>query len=270
MLTLEDYKQLFPPDLQDLLIIWDPEEVFALYDKIPGLPIFQKWMPGFWDYKSALGYIPGTWLMHRFAAYEFAYMLESDVRFTGDWGDFLTAALNVATAGEAPDWSQVAEGGVIPAIAALDLASTELPTSFAGLPDLLNFVPIIRSDKWADTAHNITEPKYESLLMMWGGSRRLFQAMHTWSRQGKAVYYESFMPTVAASEGLKMVAVQHPVWLSDQNEGHSTWHCCTLGARDVYEDWLKAKHCLHSALLHPVKLSEPIWRPNSFAKWVAA
>ena len=270
LLTQEDYKQLFPPDLRDLLIIWDAEEVFALYDNIPGLPIFKAWTPGSWDYKSALGYIPGTWFMHRFAAYDFAYMLESDVRYTGDWGNFLTAAINVAIATKAPHWSGVDEGSLLPAVTAIDVASTELPTSIAGLPDLLNFLPIIRSEKWAGTAINITDPKYESLFMMWGGSRRLFQAMHAWSRQGKAIYYESFMPTVAASESLKMVAVQHPIWLSGQTDGHSTWHCCTSGARDVYEDWLKFGHCLHSFLLHPIKLREPVWRPKSFAKWADA
>ena len=270
MLTLEDYKQLFPPDLQELVIIWDAEEVFALYDDIPELPIFDRdgAKEGSWRYESALGYIPGTWFMHRFGAYDFAFMMESDVRYIGDWGEFLNAALNVAIAAEAPDWSKVVQEEGLPAVVAIDKASTQLPGDLNGLPDLLNFRPIRKSEKWVSTAKNITDPTYESFFMLWGGSRRLFSTMHSWSRQGKAIFYESFMPTVAAANSLKMVAVDHPLWLSNTTQGHHTWDCCLMGARDIYVDWLKSNHCLHSTLLHPVKLIEPIWQPNSFAKWL--
>ena len=159
---------------------------------------------------------------------------------------------------------------MVPSIASDDCASHELPTSLQGIPDLLNFLPIIKSEKWAETGRNISEPKYESLFMLWGGSRKLFNGMHDWSRQGKAIFYESFMPTVAASQSMKMVTVEHPVWLSDKNEGHVTWHCCDLGARDIYEDWLMNKTCLHSSLLHPVKLTEPFWHADKFEKALAA
>ena len=254
---------MFPPDLQELVFIWDFEEVFAMYERIPGLPLFGQEPSDPWHYVMDLGYIPGTWFMHRFAVYEFAYMVETDVRYTGHWGNFLNAAMNLAIAGEAPDWTQMPEDVWGPSISADGLASTTLPTRLDGLPDLLNFLPIWRSQKWARSRKNVTADTYDSLMMTWGGSRKLFDTMHEWSRQGKAMFYEAFMPTVAVASNLKMVSVEHPMWLSNRTADQETWHCCKLGARDVYEDWRTSHHCLHASLLHPIKLREPIWQADN-------
>lgn len=269
-MTLEDYRRTFPLDLQELVVVWDPEEVYALYAAVPTSIFSSPEKTAFSDFESALGYIPGTWFMHRFAAYDFAYMLETDVRFSGDWGHFLTAALNIASANEAPDWQGVPDREGRATFFADRPVPTELPADLTRLPDLLNFVPFLRSDKWAERSHNVTETKFESLMMLWGGSRKLFNAMHEWSRQGKAIFYESFMPTVAASYSLKMLSIDHPVYWSDEHPGHGSWHCCSLGGSDIYEQWLKSKHCLHPSLLHPVKLTEATWAPDRFNKWMEA
>ncbi len=264
-LTPAEYKQLFPPDLRELVIIWDAEEVFALYDSIPGLPLFGQNPPdAFAASKTVmdLGYIPGTWLLHRFKAYDFAFMVETDVRYTGDWGKFLSAALNLAIAEEAPDWPSIPFRHWGPTLSASAEVSTTLPTSLEGLPDLLNFLPIWRSEKWAHTKKNISADSYDALMMLWGGSRKLFDAMHQWSQQGKAAFYESFMPTVAVSHSLKMQSVDHPIWT---HNGQDSWHCCLDAARAVYASWKISGKCLHASLLHPIKLKEDIWQeqPNS-------
>ena len=208
----------------------------------------------------------------RFAAYDFSFQVETDVRFIGDWGTFMNAALNIAIATEAADSTLLPPGSwateAVPADA--EPASVEQPESVDGLPDLLNFVPIAKSDKWGGTAINITEEKYESLFMFWGGSRKLFDIMHEWSRKGKAMYYEGFMPTVAGNEHLKMLWMSHPVYVSDHKEsaGDITYHCCMAGANDVYNDWFLNRHCMHPGLMHPVKLSGTHWQANNYNKWI--
>ena len=251
---------MFPTDLQELVVIWDAEEVFALYDSIPDLPLFGPDPPdplatGFTV--MDLGYIPGTWLLHRFKAYDFAFMVESDVRYTGDWGKFLNAALNMAIAEEAADWPSLPFEVWGPTVNSSAEVSTALPDSLDGLPDLLNFLPIWRSNKWAHTRKNIADDSYDSLMMLWGGSRKLFDAMHKWSRQGKAAFYEAFMPTIAVSHSLKMQAISHPIWT---HGGNDTWHCCLDAAKHVYDEWKRSGNCLHASLLHPIKLREAIWQ----------
>ena len=76
---------------------------------------------------------------------------------------------------------------------------------------------------------------------VWGGSRALFNAMHAWSLEGKACFYECFMGLVAREEGLRSVAVGHPAF------GGPSYHCDAKVAEELYQRWSNtSSECLHS------------------------
>ena len=90
-------------------------------------------------------------------------------------------------------------------------------------------------------------------LMIWGGSKKLFTAIHEYSHQGKVAYQPSFVPTVAYLENLKMVSLKLPA----REQSH---HSGSRDAAAIYSNFFGSeKKCTHSILLHPVKLHEPFW-----------
>ena len=122
------------------------------------------------------------------------------------------------------------------------------------LPDLLSFGPLENTTTWMESIKNMKlQFLGDTPLMIWGGSKKLFTAIHEYSHLGKAAYQPSFVPTVAYLESLKMVSLKLP----NRADSH---HCCSRDAAAVYSNFLSSeKKCTHSILLHPIKLSEPFW-----------
>ena len=183
--------------------------------------------------------------MHANQAYDFAWVVEDDNRFIGDWGLFLSAALTVAsTTRDAAQLTEAIESG-FEGSPGRDHPATE------DLPDFVSFTPINRdSDKWAATAMLLPPPYAESLLMIWGASRALFNAMHQRSLEGAFAYYETFMPTVALAANLTLVSLPLP---------NATFQCCSPAAGHLYSGWYRSRLCQRLGLLHAVKLGEEWW-----------
>lgn len=172
--------------------------------------------------------------------------------YTGDWGKFLNAALHVALHANGSHQN----GQVL--VVQPKILSDQLPDPDCNLPDLVAFGPIETSTTWCDTQVNMNETvMYDAPLMIWGGSRALFDALHAYSLVGKAAYQAVFVPTVAHLENMQMVYVEHP-------KIRAAFHCCMSDAAEMYAEFYKQPACLHSLLLHPVKTAEsfwPLWPP---------
>jgi len=122
------------------------------------------------------------------------------------------------------------------------------------MPDLLSFGPIGNTSTWIGTIKNM-ELQFlgDTPLMIWGGSNKLFKAIHDYSHLGKVAYQPSFVPTVAYLENLKMVSLKLPA----RAESH---HSSSRDAAAIYSNFYSSENkCTHSILLHPIKLKEPFW-----------
>ena len=245
-LSLEAIKRRLPPDLRQFLVFWQREVIQRYYADMPASAWTDSEINGaFWGVGPAAAYLPMVLFMQQNRAYDFAWVVEDDNRFIGDWGLFLTAALEVAAA--SGNASQLAEGVASGFDTFPELA---LPATEA-LPDFVAFNAINEgSDKWAATAHRLDPPFAESFLMVWGASRTLFDAMHARSLAGAFAYYETFMPTVALAEGLRLVSL--PI-------DKETFGCCSESARHLYNAWYRNRLCQGLGLLHPIKLGDEWW-----------
>lgn len=141
-------------------------------------------------------------------------------------------------------------------VAGKSLMSVELPApeQELRLPALLSFGSIYNSTLWNDTQKggwNLSE-LCDTPLMVYGASRPLFQAMHKYSLEGIGSYQATFPPTVAFSEGLKMVSIELP----HRRESH---HSGAKDAKLLYRRFYEQERCTNSVLLHPIKLDEDFW-----------
>ena len=111
--------------------------------------------------------------------------------------------------------------------------------------DPLNFSP--EHGMWGPTILGMKFPYFlESGLMVWGGSRKIFNALNQYTAEGKAGYQAVFVPTVASMEGLKIVFAD----LRDQSE---MYFCCSEKADIDYLSYFVNETCLKTNLIHPVK-----------------
>ncbi len=246
-LSLESIKRKLPPDLRQFLVPWQKEVTQRYYAAMsPDAWVDSPHLRGIdWGTGPAAAYLPLVLFMHANQAYEFAWVLEDDNRFIGDWGLFLSAALAVASrGGDVAQLTEAIESG-------FEGVSGQGHPATEDLPDFVSFTDINRdSDKWAATASGLEPPYAESFLMMWGASRALFSAMHRRSMEGAFAYYETFMPTVALAENLTLVSLPLP---------NATFQCCSQAGEYLYADWYRSRLCQRLGLVHPVKLLGEWW-----------
>lgn len=235
--THDDVLSLLPEDLQPYLHTWRSS---MLYQRFPLLDE-TKAHGGRWGDGPPLLYLPIMHFLNSLQQYRFAWVLEADVRYTGHWGQFLDAALHhAARHGRHPGADTAQCDGIHP----------------CPQPDLVTLFPVQEHTmKWADTMQRMTPPFASSLLMAYGGSKRLFETLHNLTQAGMAGYFETFVPSAAVQAGLVTAVVQHRLY-----DGH-TFHCCTSGAKHFYERWyVHPQQCAPAALLHPVKLRHSMWQ----------
>ena len=116
-------------------------------------------------------------------------------------------------------------------------------------PDMISFDPyhVSTESAWESTMLGVKMPLFfESGLMVWGGSRKMFDALHEYSVQGKAGYQSVFVPSVAYMEDLKLV------WIDIRHQTEM-YFCCALDADEAYLSYYINQTCLHTNLIHPVK-----------------
>lgn len=198
------------------------------------------------DYLSYLVFL------RRYHGYKFAWVLESDVRYTGpDWGGLLNSMLNMAVASLSEESIQLSNNSL-----------TDLPPSHAELPDLVVMhrtkipteVPI--TDKWVprDTEHWRFHNLEKVLVNLWGMSRQYVDILHEHSVEGNGGYVEDFVATLAIEEKLSIVSMPPAEF------GGLSFHCCIPAGTIYYDDWYVSGQCRHYALNHPVKNSnETVW-----------
>ena len=246
-LSLEGIKRKLPADLRQYLVPWQKETTQHFYANMSS----DAWVdsPNLrgidWGTGPAAAYLPIVLFMEANKAYDFAWVVEDDNRYIGDWGMLFSAALAVAAgSGDASELTEAISSGFE------GFPGQGHPARDA-LPDFVSFTSInMDSDKWAATTEQLAGPYAESFLMVWGASRALFSAMHRRSMEGAFAYYETFMPTVALRENMTLVS------LPLHNE---TFQCCSEAARHLYNDWFRSRTCQRLGLVHPIKLGDEWW-----------
>lgn len=197
-------------------------------------------------------YLTYLTFLHRYPGYKFAWVLESDVRYTGpDWGSLLNSMLNIAAASLMGTNFQD-----------FDSSLATLPASDVELPDLVlmshqeipSESPI--TSKWAprDIEHWRFQNLIRVLVNLWGMSRQYIDILHELSVEGNGGYVEDFIATMAVEEKLSIVSMPHAEY------GGFSFHCCIPDGTRYYTDWYLTGECRNYALNHPVKNdNESIW-----------
>ena len=187
--------------------------------------------------------------------YDFVWVLESDVRYTGtDWGVFLNSMLNVATATlagrphkqfsdsigriqydfEIPDFISVSRNRGLPTL--------RRATSGRAPRDMRN---------WKLPA------MVQEFTFLWGMSRQYINVLHRHSMEGSGGYIEEFLLTLALHENLRVVIMPYTQVLGE------SWHCCLDAGQMYYEDWFLSNECRLFTLVHPIKnANTSIWGPD--------
>ena len=221
-----------------------------IHDAYPLLHLYDK--------PSAREYLDMSVFMQRYHGYKFAWVLESDMRYTGaDWGVFLNSMLNLAL-------TALGTSNSIPEQYTESLSS--LPTPDAKLPDLvvmrhgaINDQLILGADitetyKPRDAEHWRFKRMLPGGTTFFGISRLYADILHVYSVDGVGGYIEEFLITLAVEEELDIVSMPFPEF------GGAMIHCCIYHGRQYYNHWYLSKECRHPALVHPVKNSnESIW-----------
>ena len=230
-----------PAEMRPILVTFTANR---LHDAYPLLHQFDN--PHARDY---LGYVL---FMQRYHAYKFAWVLESDVRFTGpDWGALLNSMLNMAAASlENRTFQQY------------DSSLAALPTDDIKLPDLVLMrhskvpaeAPITKESQPRDMEHWRFSNFHGVAVNLWGMSRQYSEILHEHSVEGNGGFVEDFVATMAIEERLSIVSVPPAEF-----GGHS-FHCCIPDGTLYYTDWYVTGECRQFALNHPVKNdNETIW-----------
>ena len=191
--------------------------------------------------------------LRRYSGYRFAWILEYDLRYTGDdWGAFLNAMLNLGSeslAGKEPRSEYTSDLGLP-------------PDPDAQLPDFVleehyeigYNEPLTEEHMPRDIEHWHFANFFFTRVNLIGVSRRYVDILHEHSVEGNGGYVEDFMLTLAIEERLDVVSMPLAMW-----EGPSI-HCCTDFGLRYYEDWFLSGECRSAAVIHPMKNSnQTIW-----------
>ncbi|KAK9836414.1 hypothetical protein WJX84_002540 [Apatococcus fuscideae] len=212
--------------------VYKSQDVFNTYSAIPNLLSGENFTSGPGPRAAQL---PISYFMQKHPSYEFAWTIEYDVRLIGHWGKFLDSAFSLAS------WTPDSPWGV----------NTELPgpeglgevakdSAIQSYPDLVTFWPFEEHARFSETRVGMEGRNIYSLYMVWGGSRHLFNKMHSYSTQGKTAYIEVFMSTIAHHHNMKYVSIPHAIWSPAPDSGPISYHCCLPGVPPMYLDWYES------------------------------
>lgn len=194
--------------------------------------------------------------------YDFAWVMEDDVRLIGNWDSFFADAFNEAARVEelkqqekekaSPDVVHNTEyRNTTSSLVVTDPRSNIHAGALSPPADLVVFWEPVHSQPawgWYDHASNIPDHlKRHTLLTIRGLSRRLLREMHAHFSQNVTAYFEMFAPSVAHMTGFSTAFVP-------QYDRDGSLSCCSPEAINLYNSWLSnGTVCQKPMLLHPIK-----------------
>lgn len=186
--------------------------------------------------------------MERYAAYEFAFVVEGDVRYTGrDWGHFFNSVFNIGTQ-------------------ALNSKPKEEIMFLEGVEDgqqKVDFITFFQHLKQPiePTNENLQDNstwKYPKvmyhMLQIYGISRKMNSIVVKESKKGNGGYLEQFLPSTALLSDLNAVTISLGMWIKEH-----PLHCCVPRITEMYNQWYLNGTCMASIPLHPVKNNGSMW-----------
>ena len=191
-------------------------------------------------------YLSVLYFLQRYQEYDFAWALESDVRYTGkDWGVFLNSMLSIATAtlaGQPHQHFSKRLGHIAPYSTTADFISI---SRNHGLPSTHKAITPRRAPR--DMRNWRLPTMVQEFAFLWGMSRQYINMLHYHSLEGNGGYIEEFLLTLALHEKLDVVIMPFTQVLGE------SWHCCLDAGQLYYEDWFLSHSCRVFTLVHPIK-----------------
>lgn len=202
-------------------------------------------------------YLGATHFMQKHPGYDFAFIVESDVRYTGeDWGSFLSIVLLLSRKTLGLNYN----------LESIETHPQMMSDRRLWQPDFIAFSPFLFQLEDVNTENVMDNstwrfPKVvKYFTTLHGLSQRMNKIIVEESQRGNGGFAEQFLPTVAFLSDVNTVIVPIGVW-----EDAFPLHCCESKITEIYNNWYLRKSCLASTLLHPVKNNDPaVW---SFWHW---
>ena len=246
------FLEFIPEEFRGLIQNFDAQQLHSAFPNVHNYRERSRWGEVDYQWREYLG--PALF-MERFRGYNFTFIVEHDVRYTGKhWGKFLNSCMQIGSRALGhKSRLPVREGSTIAKKRQHD------PDFIIFSPDLIHPVTVV--DNPGDLMDN-TSWHYPNTLkyftMMYGMSRKFNQYIVEQSEKGNGGFSEQFLPSVALHEDVKAVSTSLGVW-----EDSHPLHCCMPQITAIYDNWyLSGKH-LCSLLLHPVKnINESVWTDN--------
>jgi len=193
-------------------------------------------------------YLSYLLFLRRYSEYDFAWILENDVRYTGaDWGIFLNTRLALAIDALA---NKSLPASFSPGYAVLPNSGVPLPDCiFSGVYDISigNDLAELKEGHAPIDLHNWHYSTfYHTFANLIGLSRRYINTLHEVSVEGNGGFVEEFLLTMAVEERLNIAIVPNVDY-----DG-PLFQCCSDNATKYYEDWYSSKQCRSYALIHPM------------------
>lgn len=235
-----DFLTNIPTEFHPFVYSYTAEELHTVY------PHSHKYLrEGNSGYSEERGdYMATALFLRRYSAYEFAFILEFDVRWIGDWGQFFSSTLHIAL-------QTIREGHLMaskPTKPHLTFGS-HAPDFIMFSDALYDFLPPDGPDNGVRANPQFRFPQaFKEMVSIYGVSQKAVHEIHKNSVLGNAGYIEEFIPTLAAYENLSVVIVPLGEW-----NNIMALHCCTDKNEAIYNEWLLSKQCHTFTLLHPVK-----------------
>jgi len=235
-----------------------------------------------WDLKFHTD-LPAMLFLLSHPWYDFAWVMEDDIRLSGNWDNFFSESFEEAERIQLSKATQEKERQdrqrncadsekVTEEISRQKRVTDTKPSirseCLVTPADLLIFYNVAHpspSWMWHNHANNIPDhAKRHALLTIRGLSRRLIRAMHAHFLRNVTAYFEMFAPSVAHMSGLTTTFVQ-------QYNVNGSFSCCSSEALRVYNSWLteNGTGCRAPVLFHPVKsrdVSQDLFEKGFYAR----
>ena len=237
-----------PEEFRPLLQTFDAQQLHAEFPDAHRYRDRRHWGETDFRWREYLG---TSMFLDRFRAYEFAWIVEHDVRYTGkDWGVLLNKLMHISS--QALGYHLI--GG-------REENLLSLPAEEAFQPEFIVFSPVLlapevsSAESLMDNSSWVYPTDVKYFVNMYGISRRMNDFLIGQSKLGNGGFAEQFVPSTALHCDVKAVTISLGVWFSEH-----PMHCCADQIVDIYNSWFATGRALIAMLLHPIKnTNASIW-----------
>ena len=242
------FLEKIPEEFRGLVQTFDAQQLHTFFPKAHIYRDRSKWGQVDYQWRDYLG---ATLFLDRFRGYNFTFIIEQDVRYTGEhWGKLLNSCIQIGT-------RALGHKSKLPVRKGPRVAKRRQHK-----PDFIVFSPFVIHPDTVDHPDSLmdnTSWHYPNTVKyfttMYGLSRKFNQYVVEQSEKGNGGFPEQFLPSVALNEDVKAVSISLGLW-----EDEHPLHCCMDQITRIYDNWYLSDKHLTALLLHPIKNNnESVW-----------